>query len=150
MSDIKDILGVPRGGATPAEKPKKEKLKRPEGMSREAFALLGDSHPIISSQLMGQVGKKNDVKAKPKPSTKGIPTWQFRPFKNSARADGLELSRWTKSFKDLNGRVRHDDDGDYFFAKFNKKVGWTRRLSATRACLCAMLASLDGRLYSPS
>eukprot|EP00955_Chlamydomonas_euryale_P011672 125654-Chlamydomonas_euryale.AAC.1 len=85
-------------------------------MSREAFALLGDSHPIISSQMLGQVSGKKLDKAKPKPSTKGIPTWQHRPFKSSARSDGLQLSRWTKSFKDLNGRVRHDDDADYFFA----------------------------------
>jgi DNA methyltransferase 1-associated protein 1 len=124
MADIKDILGVPRATGTPgekAEKPKKEKMKRPEGMSREAFALLGDSHPIISSQLLGGI-KKNDVKAKPKPSTKGIPTWQYKPFKNSARSDGLELTRWVKSFKDLNGRVREPEDSDYYFAKFNKKV----------------------------
>ncbi|KAG1664324.1 hypothetical protein FOA52_011638 [Chlamydomonas sp. UWO 241] len=111
-----------RGAAEPrAPKEKAQKMQRPQGMSREAFALLGDSHPIISSQLMS-VGKKADVKAKPKPSTKGIPTWQFRPFKSSARSDGLELKRWIKSFKDLNGRVRNDDDGDYYYAKFNKRI----------------------------
>mmetsp|Transcript_8824 Transcript_8824/g.18876 ORF Transcript_8824/g.18876 Transcript_8824/m.18876 type:complete len:443 (+) Transcript_8824:44-1372(+) len=123
MSDIKDILGVPRQGA-PAEKaepkPKKEKMKRPEGMSREAFALLGDSHPIISSQLVSV--KKKDMKAKPKPSTKGIPTWQYKPFKNSARTDGLELFRWVKGYKDLNGRMREPEDTEYYFAKFNKKI----------------------------
>ena len=54
MSDIKDILGV---GGTPSGAPKekkvkeaKPKMKRPEGMSREAFALLGDSHPIMSAR----------------------------------------------------------------------------------------------------
>jgi DNA methyltransferase 1-associated protein 1 len=117
MSDVKDILGMSRRGpAEPrAPKEKAQKAQRPQGMSREAFALLGDSHPIISSQLMESVGKKADVKAKPKPSTKGIPTWQFRGFKSSARTDGLELKRWTKSFKVGRSGVsttRNDDGRD--------------------------------------
>ena len=105
MSDIKDILGMSRpggaaggGGDPKAAKPKKEKMKRPSGLSREAFALLGDSHPIMSSQLLEGLGKKKDDKlAKPKPSTKGIPTWQYKGFRNSARADGLELTRWVRT-----------------------------------------------------
>lgn len=128
MSDIKDILGVSRGGSggeqAKALKPKKEKMKRPTGLSREAFALLGDSHPIMSSQLLEGLnkGKKDDKLAKPKPSTKGIPTWHNKPFKNSARSDGLELRRWSKSYKDGLGRVRETEDTEYHFAKFNKKV----------------------------
>lgn len=130
MSDIKDILGVSRGGAGGEQgpkgpKPKKEKMKRPTGLSREAFALLGDSHPIMSSQLLEGLnkGKKDaDKLAKPKPSTKGIPTWHNKPFKNSARTDGLELLRWSKSFKDGLGRVRETEDAEYYYAKFNKKV----------------------------
>ena len=38
------------------------------------------------------------------------------------RSDGLELLRWAKGFKDASGRVREEEDADYFFAKFNKKV----------------------------
>jgi hypothetical protein len=36
MSDVKDILGVPRGGAAPEkqDKPKEQKLVKPKGMSR--------------------------------------------------------------------------------------------------------------------
>ena len=115
-----------QGGADPkVVKPKKEKMKRPTGLSREAFALLGDSHPIMSSQLLEGLNKnKKDEKllAKPKPSTKGIPTWQYKGFKNSARTDGLELLRWHKSYKDINGRVREPEDTEYYYAKFNKKV----------------------------
>ena len=138
MSDIKDILGVSRGGAggDPAlkgPKPKKEKMKRPTGLSREAFALLGDSHPIVSSQLLEGLNKnkKDDKLAKPKPSTKGIPTWHHKPFKNSARADGLELRRWSKSFKDGLGRVREAEDAEYYYAKFNKKVPRAMHTHAT-------------------
>lgn len=57
-TDVKDILGVPRGSAVDERKPevkaKPEKMKRPEGMSREAFALLGGSNPVIPTHLLGE------------------------------------------------------------------------------------------------
>ena len=64
MGDVRDILGVPRGQATERqEAPKtKEKMQRPAGMSREAFALLGGSHPIVPSQLTEELRKKEDLK----------------------------------------------------------------------------------------
>ncbi|PNG70163.1 SWR1-complex protein 4, partial [Tetrabaena socialis] len=125
MGDVKDILGMGRGHgpqepSEKAPKEKKEKMKRPEGMSREAFALLGSSHPIISSQFVVNL-KKNDMLKKPKPSTKGIVTYQYRPFKNSARPDGLELCHWLKCFKGANGVIREPDDTEYPSAKYNKK-----------------------------
>lgn len=59
-ADVKDILGVPRGTAgddrlQPGVKAKPEKMKRPEGMSREAFALLGGSNPVIPTHLLGEL-----------------------------------------------------------------------------------------------
>lgn len=123
MADVKDILGVGRERAEKpekVEKPKAPKMERPKGMSREAFALLGDSHPIMATQL---VAPKKDAKtAKPKPSTKGIVTWQYVPFHNSARTDGFQLHHWAKRFKDAAGRVREPEENDYFWAKFNKKA----------------------------
>ena len=64
MGDVRDILGVPRGQtAERQEAPKtKEKMQRPAGMSREAFALLGGSHPIVPSQLTEELRKKEDLK----------------------------------------------------------------------------------------
>ena len=64
MADVRDILGVPRGQvAERQEAPKtKEKVQRPAGMSREAFALLGGSHPIVPSQLTEELRKKEDLK----------------------------------------------------------------------------------------
>ncbi|GFR42025.1 hypothetical protein Agub_g2841, partial [Astrephomene gubernaculifera] len=127
MADVKDILGMSRSGPAqaeekaPAPKEKKEKIKRPEGMSREAFALLGASHPILSSQFASNL-KKNDMLKKPKPSTKGIITYQYRPFKNSARTDGLELFHWLKCSKGANGVIREPEDTEYPYAKYNKKV----------------------------
>jgi hypothetical protein len=39
------------------------------------------------------------------------------------RDDGLELRHWVKGYKDANGRIRDAQEGDYAFAKYNKKVG---------------------------
>ncbi|KAF6262037.1 hypothetical protein COO60DRAFT_1625111 [Scenedesmus sp. NREL 46B-D3] len=126
MADVKDILGVPRAtqgdaAATPAQKAKPERMKRPEGMSREAFALLGGSNPVIPSHLLDGL-KKKDKLAKPKASTKGTVIYRYKQFKNQARDDGLELRHWVKGYKDANGRIRDAQEGDYAFAKYNKKV----------------------------
>lgn len=127
MSDVKDILGVPRDG-TPAQAapvPKKEKLKRPEGMSREAFALLsGGLNPLAPTALAEQL-KKKDFKqlAKSKrTSSKGIVTYQWMPFTNPGRTDGLQLSHWVKCYKDRANVITPANKGEYPFAKYNVKV----------------------------
>jgi len=38
------------------------------------------------------------------------------------REDGLEMVHWVKGYKDANGRIRDAHEGDYPFAKYNKKV----------------------------
>jgi DNA methyltransferase 1-associated protein 1 len=126
MADVKDILGVPRGQAgeerKPEQKAKPERMKRPEGMSREAFALLGGSNPVIPSQLLDGLKKKDKLLAKPKPSTKGTVIYRLKPFINQARDDHLQLVHWVKGYKDANNRIRDAQEGDYPFAKYNKKV----------------------------
>ena len=42
----------------PVQEPK---AQRPAGMSREAFALLGDSHPIAPSELANELKKPGDA-----------------------------------------------------------------------------------------
>jgi hypothetical protein len=44
--------------AHPGQEPK---AQRPAGMSREAFALLGDSHPIAPSELANELKKPGDA-----------------------------------------------------------------------------------------
>lgn len=57
-----DILGVPRSGGAPAEPPKpKEKLQRPAGMSREAFALLDGAHPVVPAALAADLQAKSSL-----------------------------------------------------------------------------------------
>lgn len=127
MGDIKDILGVPRDGLPPAAKSKKSKapkLVKPKGMSREAFALLSGSHPLMPSQLMGDIRKKEGVaglKEKARRDPRGVVTFQWRKFRNPARGDDLELEHWVKCYRDARGRVTPADAGEYSFAKFNKK-----------------------------
>ena len=75
MSDVKDILGMSRPAApisfdAEPSKAKAPKTKRPEGMSREAFALLGDSAPIVPTH-MAEGPQAHGLKQKRKPSTKG-------------------------------------------------------------------------------
>ena len=127
MADVKDILGVPRHAPANAqtEAPKaKERMQRPTGMSREAFALLDGSHPLPPSHLTGDLSKKSallGLKQKRKLSAKGLTTYQFWPFTNPARKDGLQLKHWVKCFKDTAGKLKEADE-QYAFAKFNKQV----------------------------
>ena len=52
---------MPRSGGPKQEaKKEKEKVQRPAGMSREAFALLDASHPIVPS-FAGDLRKKSDL-----------------------------------------------------------------------------------------
>lgn len=49
-------------------------------------------------------------------------TWRWQPFHNPARNDDLKLEHWVKCYKDPAGKVRPADEGEYSFAKYNKKV----------------------------
>lgn len=67
---------MPRTGGGPAEpapKPK-EKLQRPAGMSREAFALLDGAHPVVPAALAREI-EKGGLKEKRKT---GAPKGQAR------------------------------------------------------------------------
>lgn len=63
-SDVKDIMGLSRpaqdGPADQKPKVKEVKAQRPAGMSREAYALLGDSHPITPTALANELKKGDD------------------------------------------------------------------------------------------
>lgn len=141
MSDVWDILEM--GGSTPSSKEqdsdaklklikrrkaadenkagddslfsKKERSQRkPEGMSRELFALLAsdnkDSAALISSDF-GPVssvpGGYKQVKAKL--GLKKVRAWKWIPFVNSGRTDGFMLSHWRRVV---------DEGKEYPFARF--------------------------------
>jgi hypothetical protein len=53
------------------------------------------------------------------------------------RDDGLELRHWVKGYKDANGRIRDAQEGDYAFAKYNKKVSSTSMTCSYILLVCS-------------
>ncbi|RPD66839.1 hypothetical protein L226DRAFT_608127 [Lentinus tigrinus ALCF2SS1-7] len=116
-ADVRSILAIPEppaaGSSQPAKKPQgTERAKKPEGIPRELYALIGPHVPTLTAQFT-----KPRLKQKPNLAGGGRvkwhvpPTWEWRPFKNGARSDGLRLSHWTKAGT--------DPETDYQFAKYN-------------------------------
>lgn len=102
-SDIRDILQI-GAAAEPAQKKQKVAEKRPDGISRELYSLIGGAPPVAFV--------KPTYKAKYQTKKKATP-WVNQPFTNPARADDLVLNHWVKS---------SEANEDYAFAKFNKVI----------------------------
>ncbi|VFQ86509.1 unnamed protein product [Cuscuta campestris] len=111
--DAKDILGLPKTTLlTPTEKksrPPKESQRKPDGISREVYALTGGLAPLMPAIDI------NLLKRRTQPENEKI-TWQWLPFTSSARNDCLQLYHWVRV---VNGVL---PKGDYSFAKYNKSV----------------------------
>ncbi len=124
MSDIKDIMGLPKHGSDALEvkekKEKEPKLQKPKGMSREAFALLSASHPLMPSQLMGEIDADSDTKKEKGKKFRGKISYEWRPFKNPSRNDDLELCHWVKCYTNTatNSKIIPSEN-EYPFAKYN-------------------------------
>ncbi|CAJ2664450.1 unnamed protein product [Trifolium pratense] len=110
--DAKDILGLHKNSFPSSlekkSRPPKESHRKPDGISREVYALTGGMPPLMPSIHSSQLKKK------PLPPEKV--TWQWLPFTNSARKDDLHLYHWVRV---VNGVL---PTGDYSFAKYNKSV----------------------------
>ncbi|KAH7931212.1 hypothetical protein BV22DRAFT_1027445 [Leucogyrophana mollusca] len=121
-SDIRSALSLPvpstpgpsqpsqpalrRPQIQPAGKPANQSTKKPEGISRELYALIGPSAPSLAAHLA-----KPRLKQKPNLGGSGKVKWEWRPFKNDARGDSLQLSHWMK--------VTSDPEAEYPFVKYN-------------------------------
>ncbi|TFY54337.1 hypothetical protein EVG20_g9749, partial [Dentipellis fragilis] len=107
-ADVRSILSLPAPSTPGPSQPKKAaaSAKKPEGISRELYSLIGSSAPTLAAQLA-----KPRLKQKPNLGGGGKVRWQWREFKNGARNDGLKLSHWAKAST--------DPDADYPFAKYN-------------------------------
>ncbi|KAL2661059.1 hypothetical protein AAZV13_03G180200 [Glycine max] len=140
--DAKDILGLPKNSFPSLEKksrPPKESQRKPDGISREVYALTGGLASLMPAIEASQLKKK------PLPLEKVCfffyfcfgntqllclfnlfsnstflflfqITWQWLPFTSSARKDNLHLYHWVRV---INGVP---PTGDYSFAKYNKSV----------------------------
>ncbi|KAK2455839.1 SWR1-complex protein [Trifolium repens] len=110
--DAKDILGLHKtsfpSSIDKKSRPPKESQRKPDGISREVYALTGGMPSLMPAIDASQLKKK------PSPNEKV--TWQWLPFTNSARKDDLHLYHWVRI---VNGVL---PSGDSSFAKYNKSV----------------------------
>ncbi|KAI0036777.1 hypothetical protein K488DRAFT_40369 [Vararia minispora EC-137] len=107
-ADIRGILSLPENAAPGPSQMRKPPTKKPEGIPRELYALIGPSAPTMIAQPA-----KPRFKQKPNLGGGGSVRWEERPFKNPARTDGLVLKHWVKASVDPNE--------DYPFVKYNVK-----------------------------
>ncbi|KAJ7929948.1 hypothetical protein B0H13DRAFT_2309998 [Mycena leptocephala] len=109
-ADVRSILDLPSSSsATPISLHKKLALpsaRKPDGISRELFSLIGPSSTTLVAQLA-----KPRLKQKPNLGAGSKIKWEWRAFKNGARADSLQLKHWAKATA--------DPDTEYQFAKYN-------------------------------
>ncbi|KAG2116018.1 uncharacterized protein F5147DRAFT_387921 [Suillus discolor] len=111
-SDIRSALSLPSSSTpvhstTPApRKSQGQVTKKPEGISRELYALIGPSAPSLVAHLA-----KPRLKQKPNFGSGGKVKWEWRPFRNAGRTDSLQLGHWVKA--------GDDPDAEYSFTKYN-------------------------------
>ncbi|KAJ7094600.1 hypothetical protein B0H15DRAFT_129797 [Mycena belliarum] len=109
-ADVRSILDLPSSStATPVPAPRKVSLasaRKPDGISRELFSLIGPSSTTLVAQLA-----KPRLKQKPNLGAGSKIKWEWRQFKNSARTDSLQLGHWVKAST--------DPEAEYPFAKYN-------------------------------
>ncbi|KAF7432954.1 swr complex subunit [Pleurotus ostreatus] len=111
-SDIRSALSIASQPQNPAQTPAQSKKlqaqssRKPDGISRELYSLIGPSAPSLAAQLA-----KPKLKQKPNLGSRSVVKWEWRSFTNGARKDKLQLRHWTKAATDVNA--------DYPFAKYN-------------------------------
>lgn len=75
---------------------------------RELYSLIGDSVPTLAAQF----NKRPPLKQKPHLGVgQRSVSWEWQPFTNEGRADGLRLSHWTKTSA--------EPAKEYPYAKYN-------------------------------
>ncbi|RMJ27825.1 hypothetical protein PHISP_01319 [Aspergillus sp. HF37] len=136
-ADVRDMLDLPAEGQPRPQKKQKVSEKRPEGITRELYALLGERAPPIAIN-------ENRYKGRPKWMSKlRVRPWQMAPFTNSARSDGLVLRHWQQQHDPVNvpalepsemeTEEKRDEEApkpaepEYSFAKYNVKARIPRR-----------------------
>eukprot|EP00826_Nyctotherus_ovalis_P049573 TRINITY_DN6005_c0_g3_i1.p1 TRINITY_DN6005_c0_g3~~TRINITY_DN6005_c0_g3_i1.p1 ORF type:complete len:541 (+),score=206.40 TRINITY_DN6005_c0_g3_i1:109-1731(+) len=110
-SDVKFILNIQKRSKPSLDKRamERERRKKPEGMNRELFNLIGGNPQQAAAGA-------SDISVPLKGIRPGVcldTKWVFTKFVNPARSDNLELYHWQKET---------EIDQSYPYAKLNKKV----------------------------
>ncbi|XP_035823971.1 DNA methyltransferase 1-associated protein 1 isoform X2 [Zea mays] len=115
--DAKDILGLPKTPFSSSQekksRPPKEPQRKPDGVSREVYALTGG---VGMPPLMPTI-EASHLKRRPAAEKEKV-AWQWLPFTSSARTDNLQLYHWVRVVNGIQ------PTGDYQFAKYNK--AWSK------------------------
>jgi DNA methyltransferase 1-associated protein 1 len=139
-ADVRDMLDLPAEGQPRPAKKAKVVEKRPEGITRELYALLGERAPPIAIN-------ENKYKGRPKFMNKlRVRKWCMTPFANNARSDGLVLNHWQREHESTRppapepNQMELDEtkeggkdeapkpkEQEYAFAKYNIKARVPRR-----------------------
>ncbi|KAF8631551.1 hypothetical protein AX15_002306 [Amanita polypyramis BW_CC] len=108
-ADVRSALSIHDTPPTPGPSQQKKQpgvsTRKPEGISRELYSLIGPSAPTLAAQLA-----KPRLKQKPNLGSTGKTRWEYHSFKNPARSDALELQHWVKA---------SDANLEYPFAKYD-------------------------------
>ncbi|TYJ52625.1 SWR1-complex protein 4 [Cryptococcus floricola] len=114
-SDIRSILNLPQAGSSSHHPPAPKKLpqpKKPDGISRELYALIGDNAPSLADAQASIAA----VKYREKPAFKSKKVhWEWTPFTPAARQEegNLKLGHWARvTDSDPEASVE-------YFGKFN-------------------------------
>ncbi len=80
-SDVRSILNLPQAGPSPAAQPRRSlhPVKRPEGISRELYALIGDNAPSLAEAQASVAAVK--YRDRPKFKTKKVKWYVDQPWK---------------------------------------------------------------------
>lgn len=110
-SDVREMLDLPRGSPTPRPPPAKKfkaDNKKPDGMQRELYSLLGENTPPIAVI-------ENKFKDRPNWRQKVTP-WVWAPFKRSNDGDDdLVLHHWVRG-------AAPDINEEYQFCRYNTQI----------------------------
>ncbi|OCF78753.1 SWR1-complex protein 4 [Kwoniella mangroviensis CBS 8886] len=112
-SDVRSILNLPQAGPSAPRRSTTANpaAKKPDGISRELYALIGDNAPSLAEAQASIAA----VKYREKPSLKSKKVhWEWTPFSPAARQDNpVKLGHWA--------RITDADPGVSveYFGKFN-------------------------------